>query len=52
MQYDTKKDIEVSDATNLGLGAIILHKENNGQTKAIVHTLRTLLTDEKRLWPD
>ena len=45
---DSKKDIIiVSDVSNLGLGAIILHKENNGQTKAIAHTLRTLLPAEK-----
>ena len=42
--YDSKKDIIIaSDAGNLGLGAVILHNENNSQVKAIAHALRTLL---------
>ena len=47
--YDAKKDIIVaSDASNLGLRAVILHKESNHQVKAIAHASRTLLPAEKR----
>lgn len=44
MHYDPNKEIYVaSDASNLGLGAIILQKEKNGQLKAIDQVLMTLL---------
>ena len=43
-----KKDIIVaSDVSNFGLGALILHKESNGQVKGVVHASRTLLPVEK-----
>ena len=46
--YDPKKGMTVtSDASNLGLGAVILHKESYGQVKAIEHVLRTPLTAKK-----
>ena len=46
--YDPKKDIIVaSDASNLGFGAITLHKESNGQVKVIVHASRSLLSAER-----
>ena len=45
--YNLKKDIVASDESNLGLRAIILHKESNGQANAIVHASRTLLSAEK-----
>ena len=46
--YDPKKDIIVaSDASNLNLGAVILHKESIDQVIAIAHALRTLLPAEK-----
>ena len=32
-----------SDACNLGLGAVLLHKEKDGQLKAVHHVSRTLL---------
>ena len=36
MHYDPKKDIVVaSDASNLGLGAAILHKESSDLVKVI-----------------
>ena len=36
-----------TDASNLGLGAILLHKEDNGQLKAVSHPSRTLLLAER-----
>ena len=46
--YYAKKDIIVaSEARNLGLGTVILHKESNCQIKAIEHASRTLLLAEK-----
>ena len=48
MYYDPKKDIIIaSDTGNLGLGAVILHKERNGQVKMIVYASRILLPAEK-----
>ena len=42
--YNLKKDIIVaSDASNLGLGAVILYKESNSHVKAIMHALRIFL---------
>ena len=44
MHYDPKKDIIVaSDASNLSLGAVILHKERNGQVKTVACALRISL---------
>ena len=44
MHYNPNKEIYVaSDTTNLGLGAVLLHKEKDGQLKAVHHVLRTLL---------
>ena len=46
--YDPKKEIYVAtDASGLGLGAVLLHKEENGQLKAVSHASRTLLPAEK-----
>ena len=46
--YDPKKDVIVaSDTSNLDLGAVIWHKESNGQVKAIAHALRILFPVEK-----
>ena len=43
MHYDPNTKIYfVTDASNLGLGAILLHKENNGQLKVVAHTSRLL----------
>ena len=42
-----RKIIVASDASNLGLGAVILYKESNGQVKAIAQMSRTLLPIEK-----
>ena len=38
--------IVASDACNLGLEAVILHEESNGQVKAIAQVSRTLLPAE------
>ena len=47
MHYDLNKEIYVaSDASNLGLGAVLLHKEKDGQLKAIHHVSRTFLPAE------
>ena len=47
--YNPKKDIIVaSDASNLDLWAIILHKESNSQVKVIAHESRTLRLAKKR----
>ena len=46
--YNPKKDIIVaSDARNLSFRAVILHRESNGQVKAIAHMSRTFLPAEK-----
>ena len=46
--YNPKKDITVaSDTCNLGLGAVISHKESNGQVKVSAHASRTLLPAKK-----
>ena len=48
VHYDPNKEIyTVVDASNLGLGAVLLHKEDNGQLKAIAHASRMLLLAEK-----
>ena len=45
--YDPNKEIYVaSDASNLSLGAVLLHKEKDGQLKAVHHASRTLLPAE------
>ena len=41
---DLNREIYVAtDAYNLVLGAVLLHKEDNGQLKAVAHVLKTLL---------
>ena len=45
--YDPNKEIYVaSDANNLGLGAVFLHKEKDGQLQAVHNASRTLLPTE------
>ena len=45
--YNPNKEVYVaSDASNLGLGAILLHKEKDGQLKDVHHVLSTLLPAE------
>ena len=45
---DPNKEIYVvTDASNLGLGSVLLHKENNGLMKAVAYASRTLLPKEK-----
>ena len=38
----------MTDASNLGLGAILLHKEDNGQLKAVV---KNIITGREKLQP-
>ena len=45
--YPLKDIIVVSDASNLGLGVVILHKENNRWVKAVAHASKILLPVEK-----
>ena len=46
--YDPYKEIFVeTDASNLRLGAVLLHKEYNGLLKVVAHASRTLLPVEK-----
>ena len=46
--YDPNKEIYVAtNATNLGSAAVLLHKKDKGQLKAVVHASRTLLSAEK-----
>ena len=35
-----------SDASNLGLEAVLLHKEKDGQLKTVYHVSRTLIPEE------
>ena len=45
MHYDPSKEIIVSsDACNLGLGIVILHKEKRSQLKAVHDVSRTLVS--------
>ena len=45
--YDPNKEIYVaSDVSNLGLGAILLHKEKDVQLKAVHHVSRIFLLEE------
>ena len=45
--YNPNKEIHVaSDASNLGLGAVLLRKEKDGQLKAVHHVSRTFLLAE------
>ena len=47
MHYNPNKEIYVAnDASNLDLGAVLLHKEKDGQLKALYHVSRTLLLAE------
>ena len=46
--HDPNKEIYIAtDASNLGLGVVLLHKDDNGQLKAVAHTSRMLLPTEK-----
>ena len=46
--YDPKQDIVVaSNASDIGIGAVILHKFKDGKMKAIAHAYRALLAGEK-----
>ena len=48
IHYNPKKAIIVaSDASNLGLGTVILHKDSNRQVRAIEHASRNILSAEK-----
>ena len=48
--YDLKQEIYVAaDASNLGLGVVLLHKEDNGQLEAEAHASKTSLPREKLL---
>ena len=45
--YDPNKEIYLaSDASNLGLEAVLLHKEKDGQLKVVHYASRTLLPAE------
>ena len=47
--HDPQKEIIVaSDASDYGIGAVILHKFEDGSKKPVVHASRTLLSAEKR----
>lgn len=46
--YDPKAEIVVaSDASDYGVGAVILHKYDGRKMKAFAHALRSLLPAEK-----
>ena len=46
--YDPKKELIVAaDASIYGIGSVLLHKFDDGSTKPIVHTSRSLLPAEK-----
>ena len=48
MHYDPNKEIYMTtDAINLGLDAILLYQEDNGQLKAVAYASRMLLLAEK-----
>ena len=46
-RYSPNEEIYVaSNASNLGLGVVLLHKEKDGQVKAVHHASRILLPEE------
>lgn len=48
VHYDPKAEIVLdSDASDYGTGAVILHKYDDGNMKAVAHASRSLLPTEK-----